>query len=40
VLDEAMIKILDQTARHLEESGRAVHPDSIKCKDFILKTIE
>ena len=40
VLDEAMIKILDQTARHLEESGRAVHPDSVKCKDFLLKTIE
>ena len=40
VLDSAMIKILDQTARHLEESGRPIHPDSVKCKDFILKTIE
>lgn len=37
VLDSAMIKILDQTARHLEETGRPVHPDSVKCKDFILK---
>lgn len=40
VLDRTMIKILDQTAKHLEETGRAVHPDSVKCKDFILKTIE
>ncbi len=37
VLDSAMIKILDQTARHLEETGRPIHPDSVKCKDFILK---
>ena len=40
VLDDTVIKILDQTASHLEENGRAIHPDSIKCKDFILKTIE
>ncbi len=40
VLDDTMIKILDQTAKHLEENGRVVHPDSVKCKDFILKTIE
>lgn len=37
VLDSAIIKILDQTARHLEETGRPIHPDSVKCKDFILK---
>lgn len=40
VLDSAIIKILDQTASHLKETGRPVHPDSVKCKDFILKTIE
>ncbi|MBE6608404.1 MAG: HD domain-containing protein [Ruminococcaceae bacterium] len=40
VLDRTVIKILDQTAKHLEETGRPVHPDSVKCKDFILKTIE
>ena len=40
VLDTSIIKILDQTSAHLEESGRAVHPDLFKCKDFILKTIE
>ncbi len=40
VLDGVIIKILLQTEAHLAENGRKVHPDAIKCKDFILKTIE
>ncbi len=39
-LDKVMIKILLQTEEHLIEIGRRVHCDSVKCKDFILKTIE
>ncbi len=39
-LDRTMIKILEQTEEHLRESGKKVHPDAAKCKDFILKTIE
>lgn len=40
VLDSVMIKILTQTEEHLTKNGKKVHPDAIKCKDFILKPIE
>lgn len=39
-LDKIMIKILLQTEEHLIESGRKIHCDLVKCKEFILKTIE
>ena len=40
VLDKAILGILDSTIEHLEKSGKKVHPDTAKCKEFILKTIE
>lgn len=39
-LDSVMMKILSQTESHLLENGKKVHPDAIKCKEFILKSIE
>lgn len=40
VLDETILEILESTETHLKESGKKVHPDAARCKDFILKTIE
>ncbi len=39
-LDRTMIKILEQTEDHLRKNGKKVHPDAVKCKEFILKAIE
>ena len=40
VLDETLLEILESTEEHLSESGKKVHPDAARCKDFILKAIE
>lgn len=40
VLDKAILSILESTILHLEENGKKVHPDTAKCQEFILKTIE
>ena len=37
ILDLTIVSIIDKTAAHIESTGRKVHPDSLLCKEFILK---
>ncbi len=40
VLDRTILRVICDTEAHVRGKGLAVHPNSIKSKDFLLKTIE
>lgn len=40
VLDITVLDLIERTQEHLKAIGRTIHPDSILCKEFILKNLK